>query len=620
MDHPTPISVATLKRARLLLPSQVAYELGQSPKDGKAGPTLLGAGRFAKVYAAKQMIAGQPARNVAIKILHESADNPTERLFSQEVALNREFSSGPTQGVSPILDVIHLGPLVLCGCGTLYHPSCPRGCGTPLQRGNLKNRPFPALKCSKCDYELSAEFVHQKGSELYCSKAKPCCSREGEAFADEGTIINFVQREAMVMESLEISLADFSAFVDDPDMPTSVDTSVAERVQRYFGLISARRRVRILEQKVRLLSKIHLMVQISETVAWLHASKQVVHKDLAPDNIMVRHAPCSPSAAAQSEDPISALLDQAANLCTEICVIDFGLSDKEKLTRSWYEDAETSGSTTKLPYLSPEARYRRQAIGAGIELDGAQRRFRIPASLEQSPASIRPLDIIADSRDLAHAQDLIVARIEEENGQRFAFFEGAPPKDISRHLEIVRPLGEAHDVYALGAILYYILTGRHDQVEQMSNLAGSIQDQPCALERRSLARRDNYPNRRNSIREPYWRDPLMVIILRAMVRGRPESFVPDRTVRGPDPAQRFLAALKRIQQGLIAEVFAEREHNSAVFHRRIVSVVLLAMLTLLTCNVFGAKPSRPAVIKEAGLNVQAVQAVDATEVGVKSEN
>lgn len=583
MDHPSTGPLATLKRVRLVLPSQVAYDLAQVSEAGKTQPRLLGAGRFAKVYAAQQVIAGQPSRNVAIKILHDHADDPMERLFSQEVALNREFATGPTQGVSPMLDVVHLGPLVLCGCGTLYHPACPRGCGVPLQRANGKHRPFPALKCGKCDYELSAEFVHQRGSELYSSKAKPCCSRETDAFANEGTIINFVLREAMVMESLEMSLADFAAFVDDPDPLAGADISPIERLQHFFGLISQRRRARILEQKVRLLGKVHLMVQVCEAVVWLHATKKVVHKDLAPDNIMIRHASCGP-AAVGTDDPFQALLDEAANLCTEICVIDFGLSDKEKLTRSWYEDAEVSLATTKLPYLSPEARYRRQALGTGLELDGTQRRFRIPASLEQSPASIRPDDIIADSLDAAHVQDLKIDRIEDENGQRFAYFKEAPPKMLPRQLEIVRPLGEAHDVYALGAILYYILTGRHDQVEQLSNLAGSIQDQPCALDRRSLVRRDNYPNRRHGIREPFWRDPLMRVILRAMVRGRPESFVNDRTVRGPEPAQRFMAELKQIQQGLMSEIFAERDYTRTTSRRSIVSAVLLAMLAFITCT------------------------------------
>jgi len=600
MDHPSSGSLTTLKRVRLVLPSQVAYDLAQVSEAGRTQPRLLGAGRFAKVYAAQQVIAGQPSRNVAIKILHDHADDPMERLFSQEVALNREFATGVTQGVSPMLDVIHLGPLVLCGCGTLYHPVCPRGCKVPLQRANGKNRPFPALKCSKCDYELSAEFVHQKGAELYSSRAKPCCSRETDAFANEGTIINFVLREAMVMESLEMSLADYSAYVEDPDPLAGADIGPFERFQHYFGLLSQRRRAAILEQKVRLLGKVHLMVQISEAVVWLHATKKVVHKDLAPDNIMIRHAPCG-SSTIGIDDPVRALLDQAANFCTEVCVIDFGLSDKEKLTRSWYEDAEVSMATTKLPYLSPEARYRRQALGTGLEIDRAQRRFRVPASLEQSPASIRPEDIIADNLDATHLHDLKIDRVEEENGHRFAYFKETPPKLIPRQLEIVRPLGEAHDVYALGAILYYILTGRHDQVEHLSNLAGSIQDQPCALDRRSLVRRDNYSNRRNGIREPFWRDPLMRIILRAMVRGRPESFVSDRTVRGPDPAQRFLAELKQIQQGLISEIFSEREYARVVSRRGVVAVVLLVLLVLLTCKSSGAVPIDTAAVQSAAL-------------------
>lgn len=586
MDHPSPGSLATLKRVRLVLPSQVAYDLAQVSEDGKTQPRLLGTGRFAKVYAAQQVIAGQPSRNVAIKVLHDHADDSMERLFSQEVALNREFATGPTQGVSPMLDVIHLGPLVLCGCGTLYHPACPRGCGLPLQRANGKNRPFPSLKCGKCDYELSAEFVGERRAELYSSKAKPCCSREGtDPFANDGTIINFVLREVMVMESLEMSLADFAEFSDDPEDRADAGLGPLDRFRYFFGLLSRHRRGRMLEQKVRLLGKVHLMVQLSEAVVWLHATKKVVHKDLAPDNIMIRHAPCGASFGG-SLPPFQALFDQAANLCTEICVIDFGLSDKEKLTRSWYEDAEVSMATTKLPYLSPEARYRRQVLGTGLELDGAQRRFRIPAALEQSPASIRPDDIIADNLDSAHLHDLTIDRIEEQGGQRFAYFKEAAPRSVPRQLEIVRPLGEAHDVYALGAILYYILTGQHHQVEQLSNLAGSIQDQPCPLDRRSLIRRDNYPNRCNAIREPFWRDPLMRVILRAMVRGRPESFVSDRTVRGPEPAQTFLAELKQIQQGLLSEIFAEREYATTVARRGVVAAVLLTLLTLLSCDWF----------------------------------
>lgn len=577
MNQPALSPVVTLQRSRLTLPSQVAYDLVRVPPGAGAGnrPSLLGSGRFAKVFAAQQTIVGRESRSVAIKVLHDHADRRAELLFSQEVALNREFASGPLQGVAPILDVIHLGPLVMCGCGTLYHPRCPRGCNLPLQRFDPPTREFPSLRCSKCEYELSAEFVHQRGHELHGPRAKPCCTSDDDAFAGVGTIVNFVLREAMVMESLDMSLGDYAAY---REKQLGTPLGAGERALHYFGMLPPRSRQRMIEQKVRLLEKIHLMVQIAEAVAWLHGEKKVVHKDLAPDNIMIRHAPGDLRGAAFADEPVTRQLDQAANLCTEICVIDFGLSDKETLTRSWYEDADTSMATTKLPYLSPEARHRRQAIGCQLDFDAPQSRFRVPDSLEQSAASIYEHDLIADPHDYLHERDIVIQKIDGQPGHRHAYFSGTQPNTNGRHLEIVRPLGEAHDVYALGAIFYYILTGRHDQVDALSHLVGSLQDQPCRLDRVSLSRRDNYGNRCKSIREPFWRDELMLVILRAMVRGRPESFVRDRTVRGPRPAQRFLTELKRIQHGLIAEVFAERGHLRAAYVRCAVAATVIGAL------------------------------------------
>lgn len=587
MDNPQHSAHFTLQRSRIVLSSQVQYDLEQCVDEGVARPKLLGAGRFAKVFAAHQLIAGQPSRPVAFKVLHDNAGYQDERLFSQEVALNREFTGRRVPGVAPLLDVLLLGPLVLCGCGTLYHPTCPNGCGLPLERIDLKGRLYPVLRCSACDYELSAEFVPERGGELTGRRTKPCCTREMDAYANTGTVINFALREVMIMEVLEKNLADHSACIDYGEL--GGPAARLDPALEFFGLMNPRKRHHALEQKVSLLAKVNLMVQIGETVAWLHERMQVVHKDLAPDNIMVRQDASGVDEPGSLDGAVAALLDQAANQSTEIRVIDFGLADKEKLTRSWYEDADTNLAATKLPYLSPEARYRRQSIGTGLEFDHAQRRFRIPAGLAQSPASIRVGDIIADKHDRVHAYDITIARIEEG----YAYFDGNAPKNVPRHLEIVRPLGEAHDVYALGAIFHYILTGRHDQVEALGNFAGAIQDQPCPLESGVVSRRDNYANRRNSIREPFFRDEMMLVILRAMVRGLPGSFVSDRTERGAGPARKFLAELKLIQQKLIAEVFAARSYARETRVRQFAAAALVA-LTAIACYGLVVRPSAPA--------------------------
>ena len=80
----------------------------------------------------------------------------------------------------------------------------------------------------------------------------------------------------------------------------------------------------------------------------------------------------------------------------------------------------------------------------------------------------------------------------------------------------------------------------------------------------------------------------MIVIFRAMVRGRKESFVADRTVRGPEPAQRFLTELKYIQQGLMAEVFAERGYlQRARVRRSAAAAMLLVLLTFSAFALFG---------------------------------
>ena len=582
MDSLTPPSVPVGRAAigKVVLPSHLAYDLQQTTRDEMVLPRTLGVGRFAKVFAAQQRINGRPGRMVAIKVLHDHVDYQAERLFTQEIALNREFTRGSHSSLTPMLDTIELGPLVMCGCGCLYHPMCPKGCGLALQRHNLDKRPYPSLRCTNrgCDYSISAEFVREpQAALLYGPNAKPCCKLESDPHAHTGTIIHFVHREAMVMELLEVSVADYAMFSDESQPSPPPDRF--ERAKAFFGFSAAPARRARLAQKVQLLARVDLMVQVAETVVQLHDEMHVIHKDIAPDNIMIYHAPCGLSPDFP-EGSNTRLLDRAANLCVRPCVIDFGLSDRKELSRSWYEDADLRAAVTKLPYFSPEARLRRQLIGP-VEFDAAKRRFRVPAALLQSQASIAVNDIIADSDDMTHTQDLKVIKFESEGGQQYAHFDGSVPRDYVRNLEIIRPLGEAHDVYALGAVFCYVLTGRHDEVENLGNLVRSIQEQPCPLERSHLSRRDNYANRIRALREPYWRDELMEVMLRAMVRGRPESYAPDRTVRGAEPVRRFLTELKQIQQAIMAEVFTEHGHARTTRRRRGVAALFMVMLGML---------------------------------------
>ncbi len=121
----------------------------------------------------------------------------------------------------------------------------------------------------------------------------------------------------------------------------------------------------MLLSKAILLEKVRLMVELAEAVDWLHGEKRIVHKDLAPDNLMVSFVGSDDvdwvsfvghqDAARRGRDPgvlHEALSRAVSSPRFHLHVIDFGLSDKDQLTRSWYE--EETGSGLKQPSSRPK--------------------------------------------------------------------------------------------------------------------------------------------------------------------------------------------------------------------------------------------------------------------------
>src|SRR5262249_17297730 len=150
-------------------------------------------------------------------------------------------------------------------------------------------------------------------------------------------------------------------------------------------------RADVLLSKAILLEKVRLMVELAEAVDWLHEEKRIVHKDLAPDNLMVSFVGSQGAdwvglVGAREADPKGerprsfheALSAAVSSPRFHLCVIDFGLSDKDKLTRSWYEE-EMGSSSIKQPFLSPEARFIRQRIGQQLQFEDG--RLRVPQTL-----------------------------------------------------------------------------------------------------------------------------------------------------------------------------------------------------------------------------------------------
>ena len=563
----------------MIIEAPVNYQFTfERDKNGYCQPSILGQGKFAKVFDARQLSSERGDRRVAIKILHDYADHAQERMFDQEIKLLKDIGVGSGESIVSALDILHLGPMIMCGCGAIYQPACPKG----HHKGLVRKQPsahdvFPALKCVEegCDYEFSAQFVVPRYKELCSYPAKRCCG-VGSPTQEVGNIINFVDRKAIVMEFFDSSLDSFVAHRRQElenthegraSLPPKRPTLLARWLPRWItSLWSGLGKSEDDETQLRktiLLEKIRLMVELIGAVEGLHA-RGIVHKDLAPDNVMVKRIAQAGSdntgllqgPRGHSRDAIAEMIFYPKH---QVRIIDFGLSDKGNGTRSWYEEERGAVSLAKRPFWSPEALEHRSLIGIRIDIEflGTDQasgapcgRFKVPSTLK-----ILPTDIIADQRSQQHDNDMEITHIVEDRGRRFAYFRGVPPVDLTnQQFELVPRLGEPHDLFALGALFYFILTETINEVDHLAGFVTNLAQMPNALNRSVLLQDKYYLQRREAIVHKFWQDELMGLILRAMVRGQPESFVQSRIEAGQGPVQRLLQETKQIYFGLHREI------------------------------------------------------------------
>lgn len=572
------------------LSSEITYEfITSSDNEGCIVPALLGRGGFAKVYKAYQCSAGHNVRPVAIKILHENIDKKGEQLSHLEIAIMKKLTSSAGINVVKILDILQLGPLLMCGnCGQPYHPRCPE-CGIhPLERYDPPQEAFAALRCKghpRCKYMVSGETVINNCAALMRSPSKVCCAGERSERAQRSTLINFVDRDAVVMELMEEKLPRFNrrrqrAYFDLCSqhgvlLPSPFGDHLRSSTEDLTPMTSALRPATVEEvetvRKVVLLEKILLMMQLAEAVAWLHGAQEIIHKDVAPDNAMVvmaseEESDLVPDWRGQADGSLQdALTSRITYQSFKATLIDFGLSDHKQLKPNYYEEPAAKFAIDKLPYMSLEARNRKRRLNERLDLDPGRRQFLIPDNLRPDKAgelAIQVGDLLVDESDPNRHYSLEVTSIEQDAIDRRIFRATVsgeiPPNALGRQFELVMRLGEAHDIYSLGAVFYFILTGDHNHVTKLTNLAHVLQDATPPLQAEVLSGNDNYRLCRELLPEQFYQDELMILILRAMVRGQEESFVETRTQRGPEPAQLLLAATQRIYNQLKADLLTSQ--------------------------------------------------------------
>lgn len=569
-QHAALLSEPEISRETVASQLRYSFQMARS-RTGLWVPVELGQGKFARVLRGQQQVGVQPARSVAVKILHSQATLAHERLFATEIGHLRRLSGADSVNVLQILDVLQLKPLVMCGCGRIYHPNCPQ-CGKEAL-GRTEDELFPALWCSGCGYKLPANRTMDRMQELSAAMARSCC--KDPALEGRGTIINFVHREAIVMEHLSLGLKDFARsrrenvheqmrrkVTESRAIARPAKTSVGSKAMHWISTRLRSDRTAELSNKALLLEKVLAVVQLVEAVAWLHGEKQIVHKDLAVDNIMIRFTGHHSSKTAWRGDqrpdvsPRDILNDLTGYPTFHALLIDFGLADHSIPTRAWYDDAEATGQH-KGPFLSPEAKNRKQdvALENPVVFSREDRTFVIPPELRGLSLPLMPGDIISHPLDEEHQYDLRIEALLE--GGKIARYSGDPPEEQDyRRCTVERLLLEPHDIFALGALFYYLLSEDITRVERLHGLVDTAQEMRRPINVSAIRSYNLYPPVRQAIRSSFWQDQMMVIILRAMTRGLPGSYVRTRIERGVEPVQRFLLEIKRLHHDIQRDIIS----------------------------------------------------------------
>jgi serine/threonine protein kinase len=544
--------------------SNITYSLvTEEYREGVISPRILGEGKFAKVIEATQQCHGQVLTRVAIKTLHARVDLTAEVLLGMEIKVLAELTKDDTAHFVTTVDILQLGPLFMSACGRLFHPICPRkGCGKKLARSNRPaNTNFPRLACPDltCDYEVSAEHIDSGQRELFQHPSNPHCPHGEEM--PTGTIINFVDRPVIVMEKLGRSLDEFFDATRRRTLEQERDAGSWSGDPKVFLM---------LQRKVALLHKMDLMIQLAEAVERLHSKYDLIHRDLAPDNVMVQIAD-----DLEEDEEVFVLGDH--DLFNTRCpwrvkLIDFGLAEEgeAKEMLPWYARGDVNTQANKWPYMSPEAQQREEDLRAFSAVNFSADTLVLPEELGGGDLAPKRGDIIADKN--FHDPDCeykIVDIQSNETGQTVAVLDRALSHRLSdRALHLIRRLGRAHDVYSIGAMFYYILTGAHKRTRLLSSFVVGFQDNPLEFEPSALSSHPNYPGLREAVPAAQrWADQLMILILRAMVRGQKGSFVSSRTDASSDGIRHFREELTRLYHLIQREVVALPVHRE--YMRRI---------------------------------------------------